>query len=82
MLVARLAQSGLFARITPALRLAADGTGATLELTLVEAGSRVPHVCQRVGLVIVHAEQQRAKVRPRQPRLGPAEPWPDTARTR
>jgi hypothetical protein len=37
-LVARLAQSGLFARISPAVRLSTDkgDAGATLELTLVE----------------------------------------------
>src|SRR4051812_46586680 len=44
----------------------------TLELSLVEAGSCVPDIRERLGLLIVNTQQQRAKVRPRLPRLGPA----------
>src|ERR1041384_8678716 len=40
------------------------------ELLLVEAGARVTRVDERA--VLVHAEQQRAEVRARVPRLGPA----------
>jgi hypothetical protein len=41
------------------------------QLALVEAGAGVPHVDQPSGIV-VHAHEQRAEIRPRLPRLGPA----------